>query len=102
MNRLALLPAILALAACGGGNKPAPAEPGTAEPATAEPTTDPEAELRTEEDCAAILDHLESVSVEAIDREGMMTACLEEWSEARAACLETAADNDGIAACWED
>lgn len=89
------------LIACGG----APAASTTPTPTGASDTdddglADPDGEARTVEDCTEVVGHLEDVTVEAIDQDGMMDACLNQWDDVKFACLAAAADDDGVEACW--
>jgi|JI10StandDraft_1071094.scaffolds.fasta_scaffold484101_2 hypothetical protein len=88
----------LLMTACG--SSPKPAAPSGA-PTSAPPApSDQAAAPRTVADCEALLEHVQSVSTEAIDRDGMLAACQDEWTDARADCLAAARNDDDVAACW--
>jgi hypothetical protein len=99
--------AILTFALSGCAKKSSPATSNTTststgtEPAEATDTPEPAAGARSAEECTEVLDHVQSVVVEAIDREGMMTACMEEWNDELVSCLFGATDDANVAACWE-
>jgi hypothetical protein len=97
MRYLALLmTCAMVSSACGGGGRPEPAAPGGAG-GVDEP---PSAAARSQADCDALLDHLETISFEALDRDGIGAACVDEWSDDRFACMTAAADADAMEACW--
>lgn len=50
--------------------------------------------------CNALLDHIQSVSSEAIDRADMKEACLNEWPETLIECFKVARDDGSLEACW--
>lgn len=50
--------------------------------------------------CKAVLDHMQSVSSEAIDRQGMGDACLNQWTATQIDCFKAAKDDATLAACW--
>jgi hypothetical protein len=98
MRHVLLLP-LAFLAACGGGPRAEPAAPSNV--GTGDPTAEPVAAKRTPAACEALLDHLQAISFEAIDREGIGAACVDEWSDARFDCMSAAADADQMEACWD-
>ena len=89
---------VIALAfGCGGSPHPAdaPAGGGSAGEAAADKPAKPRPEA-----CNELLDHIQSVSSEAIDRAGMTDACLNQWPEAQINCFKAAGDDAAVEACW--
>ena len=93
MRTLLPILAISLAVGCASGSTPPPTQPAAV-------GEEPPATGRSAEDCAAIVDHIQSVVVEAVDRPGMMAACQDEWSDQLAGCLGAATNDDEVSACW--